>query len=201
MTDSVGMFKSRHIGKRLALLATVLALFIVGCSNSGPDPEKLIWTTYNTGFGFSMVYPESWTQSILSEGLIAFGEAEDVAENTVSGEAARTIVVFRRSPQGFESLEAEFERYVEAGPESSGFISDDGIRETKLDGRPAYEIKIRTDPELIESEDRPDTTLYIIAAYADNGVTYYITATAPTEQWQDWWPVYQVAIASFEFLE
>ena len=70
-----------------------------------------------------------------------------------------------------------------------------------MDGRQAFEVLTQTDPELIAAEDRPDTTLYIIAVYADNGVTYYVTATAPTEDWEEMWPIFQVMIASFEVLE
>ncbi|MCA9988601.1 MAG: hypothetical protein KDE09_02165 [Anaerolineales bacterium] len=201
MTDLSGSFKSRHVGKWFLLLASMLALLFVGCNEAGPDVSDVVFKTHNNGYGFKMLYPENWTESLISQGLMAFGEAEDVSAATAAGTAASTVVVFRRQPQAFESLQAEFARYVEGGPEASGFVSEDGIHETTLDGRQAFEVLTQTDPELIAAEDRPDTTLYIIAVYADNGVTYYVTATAPTEDWEEMWPIFQVMIASFEVLE
>ena len=203
MSVIVDSFMSRHAGKWLLLLASVLALFMAACQGEAAtaDAEELVYQQYNTGYGFAMLYPQTWTSSLLRQGLMAFGESEDVAASTAAGSAAETVVVFRRDPQGYASLEEEFTRYVEGGPEASGFLIADGIRETSLDDRPAFEVMVKTDPELVESEDRPDTTLYIIAAYADNGVTYYVTATAPTAEWETMWPIYQIMIASFEILE
>ena len=166
----------------LPMLSGLLALFFLfGCgagsnqtvTGETPTPPPLQMQWYKNPAAFDMLFPDTWTYFIPSQGLVVFINNEAGR----GGEAEHSLTVLRIPISEVRGdLNERLQHYLDSGPLAAGFEIEVATLKTTLDGRPALET-------LLTSEDPPQTA-YVAAAETKNGHVYIFTGVTPRADWE-----------------
>ena len=187
-----------HVSDRMRILALIILLVgvVVGCGAEVEPPTPVQqYQQYSNGVAFDMLYPSEWENEIVTQGILVFARPENLNLEIENPEAS--VVVFRQQYDIRIEQDERFDHYVESGPLQSGYETDTQILETTLGGLPAHAIRVVSD----EADSDLGITSYIVGTQVGGGFDYYFTATAPSDEWDIWWPTFQVMLGSVSFNE
>ena len=151
------------------------------------------FTEYENPAAFDMLVPQGWRSEIIAPGIIAFAEPESL--NLGLEEPAPSMVVFRQEPDGRFELNEHFDHYLESGPLRTGFKKLNDINEFKLGGRDGFAA------DVVLNAEEQSVRSFVVSTETVEGFNYYFTATAPDNEWDNWWPTFQAMIGSITFNE
>ncbi len=187
--------------KRLLLLS--LLLLVAACSNATVPVEpipagetrpriQLEFTPYENEAGFDLLYPSGWTYNIISPGLMVFAAPEDLTIDENS--RAASLVVLRDAGDAGKTIEEQFDHYVSSGPLNTGYEIIRDAEQFEVSGYETWGTTVRNSAE-------KSLTSHIVFTETKLGFSYVFAATAPTEDWNEWWPSFQVMVDSIEINE
>jgi hypothetical protein len=159
-----------------------------------PKPTPILVQEYKNETAFDTVYPQGWVVDIIRQGYLAFAPS-DVAYESAPGPS---MSILRKPFDGLTTtLEDELNHFLEFGPlrEDYFFISD--INPVEIGQYDGLEVAL----------ERDATEMYIAMktvismTRTDSGSLYTFIATAPTEQWDESWPLLLTITQNITFNE
>jgi hypothetical protein len=182
----------------------LMIVFLVGtswvlssCTSNQQDDSKVtpipVWE-YKNETAFDTVYPEGWVQDIIFQGFLAFAPPE-VAYESESGPSMSIL----REPYNrlISPLEEELNHFLEYGPLREDYFLISSISPIKIGQYDGLEVAL----------EREATEMFIAmksvisVTQTDSGSLYTFIATAPTEQWDDSWPLLLTITQNITFNE
>ena len=166
-------------------LCMSMMVFSTGCnsvSDATPKATPIMVWEYENKTAFDTVYPEGWEQTIIREGFLVFSPPE-VAYESASGP---TMSVLRTSPLGLPgTVREELDHFLEFGPLREEYVLISDIVPVKIGQYEGLEVAL----------EREATEMYIAmksvisVVRTESGSLYTFVATAPTEEWDESWPL------------
>jgi hypothetical protein len=159
-----------------------------------PKPTPILVWEYKNETAFDTVYPQGWVNDVLREGYLAFAPS-DVAYDSAPGPS---MSILREPFDGIMTpLEDELNHFLEFGPlrEDYFFISDiNPVEIGQYDG-----LEVALEREATEMFIAMKTVISMTRT--DSGSLYTFIATAPTEQWDESWPLLLTITENITFNE
>jgi hypothetical protein len=197
------MSRKIHMHKNASWCLKILVLgyvSIIGLSACESNTEKLpeatslpVWVFQNEKT-FNTVYPEGWSEEVVKEGFLVFSPPEVGYE----GNPGPSLTVLRQVPERIAfSLEEEFNHFLEFGP----------LREDYTISSPNTPFQVGEYEGIRVGVERQASDIYIsmkgviVAVKTKSATLYYFIATAPTEQWEESWPLLLAIIQNVTFNE
>ena len=141
----------------------------------------LVWE-YSNEVAFDTVYPEGWEHYIIRVGFSVFSPPEVAYQN----ESGPTMSVIRETPFGVPgTLEEEVNQFLEFGPLREEYFLISDINPVKIGQYDGLEVAVEREA----SEMFLAMKSVISITRTDSGSLYTFIATAPTEQWDESWPL------------
>jgi hypothetical protein len=190
--------------RQVSKITIVLFVLMLGTSwflsscNSDTDTtaEKtpiLVWE-YKNQTAFDTVYPQGWEYFIVREGIMVF--APD--EVTYEAESGPSMTILREAPGvSFAPLREELDHFLEYGPLREDYILTSEVTPVDIGGYEGLEVAIER--EATEMFIPMKGVIYVVRA--DSGALYTFIASAPTEQWDQNWPLLLVISQNINFNE
>jgi TolB protein len=153
-----------------------------------PTPTSVPLSNFASNyFGFSMDYPSGWVNKE-DDDLVIFAPSARALDRTSFNGASLRISL---------AADAKLTELLTSGLEEFSPISEtlnEGIMNI---GRQSWaSAQIRFD-----SEDMGTEAIALVASTVTNGAGYTLIAVAPASEWEDYKPLFQYTIDSFQFLE
>jgi len=167
------------------ILCVGVFLFSSGCNSdldNTPESTPILVWEYKNEIAFDTVYPQGWEQSLIRKGFLVFAPPEVAYQD----ESGPTMSIMRESPLGFpDSLEEDLNHFLEFGPLREDYFLISDINPVKIGQYDGLEVAV----------EREATEMFIAMksvisiTRTDSGSLYTLIATAPTEQWDESWPL------------
>jgi hypothetical protein len=158
-----------------------------------PDSTPIVVWEYKNETAFDTVYPQGWTSEVIRTGIMVFAP-EEVAYDLVPGP---TMTVILEAPRGFSDAAEGLDHFLEFGPLREGYVITSEIAPTQLGQYDGIQVGV----------EREATEMFIAmkgvitAAETAKSNIYYFVATAPTEQWDQNWPLFLAIVQNVNFNE
>ncbi|MEM9773915.1 MAG: hypothetical protein AAF902_05000 [Chloroflexota bacterium] len=184
-------------------------ILVAGCNNTPPattsdDPSSSSTESgievrvkqYTNESALDFQHPSDWILEIPRQGIIATGP-----QQTVFGNEAGPLVTILRVPFGevHGNLEGEFNHFLDFGPKRDGYEVKIPASDIEVDGRKGRQIRMSFAGDVENSIIAQEA--WIVAAEANNGVVYLISATAPEELWSANEILFKILVNSLKFNE
>ncbi|OGO16879.1 MAG: hypothetical protein A2Z14_01790 [Chloroflexi bacterium RBG_16_48_8] len=168
-----------------------------GCTSDSDSPPEttpiLVWE-YKNQTAFDTVYPEGWEYGIIREGFIVFAPP-NVAYDSESGPS---MSILREAPGVLiSSLQEELDHFLEYGPLREDYFLISEVNPVTIGQYDGLEVAVER--ESTEMFIAMKAMIYVIRT--DSGSLYTFMATAPTEQWEESWPLLSAIIQNGTFNE
>jgi hypothetical protein len=178
------MRKTKVISSWLFLFVG-LVFFSAGCVSSGdatPEATPIMVWEYENRTAFDTVYPEGWDVSLIREGFLVFSPPE-VAYESVAGP---TMSILRTGAlEGPGTVKEELDHFLEFGPLREDYVLISSINPVKIGQYDGLEVAVER--EATEMFLAMKSVISVVKT--DSGSLYTFVATAPTDQWDENWPL------------
>lgn len=186
---------SRFVFVWVVLILGTWALTACNSNNvETPETTPIVVWEYKNETAFDTVYPEGWEQSVLRGGFLAFAPPQ-VAFDSEPGPSMSVL----RDPPGvsFSSLQEEMDHFLEFGPLREDYFLTSEIIPVEIGQYGGLEVQV----------EREATEMFIAMkglitiTRADSGALYTFIATAPSEQWEESYPLFLAILQNVAFNE
>jgi hypothetical protein len=191
--------KMRQVIKFVFLwMVFILGTWALSACNSTdiepPEETPIVVWEYKNETAFDTVYPEGWEQSVLREGFLAFAPPK-VALDSEPGPSMSVL----RDPPGasYSSLQEEMDHILEFGPLREDYFLTSEVTPVEIGQYGGLEVNI----------EREATEMFIAMkgiitiTRTDSGSLYTFIATAPSEEWEESYPLFLAILDNITFNE
>ncbi len=193
----ISMQKSTFWCLKIFVLAFVSIIGLSACdSNPENTPEVTplpVWKFENE-MTFNTVYPAGWSAEVMKEGFLVFSPPEVGYD----GNPGPSMTVLREVPESIAfSLEEELDHFLQFGP----------LREDYTVSSPNTPFQVGEYEGIRVGVERQASDIYIsmkgviVAVKTESATLYYFIATAPSEQWEESWPLLLAMMQNVTFNE
>lgn len=183
----------RYLRYSLALLVALLT-----ACQAAPDlaAPRLPRTFDGSPSGFTFQYPDDWSYTIPTQGLLIAGLPQTLQDNA----PGPTFTVQRTQPLSiYGTLEEALALYLRRGPLSAGreWAQLGEVQRGPFLSRDALTVEI-------EGRDNPASPTQrgrVMVTTAANTFVYVFVVAAPVSVWEDFVPTFDAIIESVEILE
>lgn len=153
----------------------------------------LVWEFKNET-AFETVYPEGWVQDIIRQGFMVFAPQEVAFES----ESGPSMSIIREPFDGLmSSLEEELNHFLEYGPLREDYFLISDINPVEMGQYDGLEVAVEREAD--EMFIAMKSVISVIRT--DSGSLYTFIAAAPTEKWDESWPLLLTITQNITFNE
>lgn len=191
-----------RVGRRIiqrAFPALVLSL-VAACSALAneptivPTPIEIRVVQFSNPHAFDLKYPSNWRGVLVTQGVMVFGPPNVVGIR----EPGPSVTVYRISEHTASGTDEElFDKFIGRGPLRGSFEITGPVEVAQVGQYQGLGVDMQreAEEELIAMRGK------VWMARTGSGAVYFLSATSPTDSWDDVWPNMQAVLDSVHFNE
>ncbi len=177
-------------------LAVGVGFAAAACTSENIEPTPIVVTVKRHAIpsAFELQFPAEWQAVMVAEGIMVFGPSEVATFR----EPGPSVTVYRvRADRIAGSDEEIFDNFLTRGPLRGKFETVGSVEVAQLGQYQglSVDMKREADEELIAMRGK------VLMARTDGGAVYFLSATSPSEIWDDAWPKMKAVLDSVQFNE